>query len=271
MSLSSILRLAQRPLQAWRRLQRPLLTLHLTTALRRPQAWRRPLSLHLTTALRRPQAWHHPLSWRLSQARRSHRPWLRFGAAAVLGLSVALSGCQSVPTGAMVTDAVFWQGMQDKLKAIKAITLSGRANVVHEDLRFSANYYYQGRSSHDYELRLTSSIGSELARLKVTAEGAQLFAEGRFFAAPSASELFAQVTPLELPLDNFHELILGIAAGDSLFNETGILVSTRVPNFEITYRNYQTVEDLSLPREIEIVGVNTRILLFTRTIQKLER
>ena len=196
---------------------------------------------------------------------------LRFLGAAALGLAVALAGCQSVPTGAMVTDAVFWQGMQDKLKAVKAVALSGRANVVHEDLRFSANYYYQGSSSHDYELRLTSSIGSELARLKVTPEGAQLFANGVFFQDRSASALFAQVTPLELPLDNFHELIMGIAGTNSQFNSQGILFRTDVPNFEVTYRNYQTAEDLALPSEIEVVGANTRILLFTRSIQKLER
>lgn len=196
---------------------------------------------------------------------------LHFLGAAALGLTVALTGCQTVPTGAMVTDAVFWQGMQDKLKAVKAVALSGRANVVHEDLRFSANYYYQGSSSHNYELRLTSSIGSELARLKVTPEGAQLFANGVFFQDRSASALFAQVTPLELPLDNFHELIMGIAGTNSQFNSQGILFRTDVPNFMVTYRNYQTAEDLALPSEIEVVGANTRILLFTRSIQKLER
>ena len=193
-----------------------------------------------------------------------------FGAA-LLGLMVGLSGCQSVPTGAMVRDAAFWQGRQDKLKAVKYLALTGRANVVHEDLRFSANYAYQGSSSHDYSLRLTSSIGTELASLKVTPQGAQLLAEGRLYEAPSAEELFAQVTPLKLPLDSFHELILGIAESSSLFNPEGILVQTQVPNFVINYRNYQTVDDLAVPSEIELLGPGTRILLFTRNIQSLER
>ena len=194
------------------------------------------------------------------------------GLSVALGLSSLMSGCQSIPTSAMVTDAAFWQGMQAKLKAVKAVSLFGRANIVHEDLRFSANYLYQGSDSRNYTLRLTSSLGSELAYLKVTPEAAQLLAQGKLFTAPSPQELFAQVVSMQLPLDEFHQRIMGIAPNaQSQFNEAGILVSSQVPGFVITYRNYQTVEDLALPSEIEIVGPNTRILLFTRTIQSLER
>lgn len=192
-----------------------------------------------------------------------------------LALALALSGCQSIPTTEMVQDAAFWHGMQAKLKTIQEVSLLGRANIVHEDLRFSANYQYQGSSSHHYSLNLTTSLGEKLFSLRVEPGFAQLMTQGRTFAADNPQELFAQVAKMELPLNSFHELIMGMALpeteGLSLFNDAGILAQSQVPNFIITYRGYQTVEDLALPSEIEITGPATRILLFNRTIQSLER
>lgn len=192
-------------------------------------------------------------------------------AAAMVATPLFLSACQNLESTSMTTDASFWQGMQDKLKSISQIGLSGRVKFSSPSQRFSANFQYSGSSVSEYTLKLTSSIGTEIATIEVTPTMANLRAGGRTLSAPDPETLLTQATDMQLPLRDFHNLLLGIAPNDySTFSQDGILLQSQVPGFVVEYRNYMTVQNIALPSEIEVTGYNMHIMINPRTVQKLE-
>lgn len=189
-----------------------------------------------------------------------------------LALAVPLSGCQSTQTSLPPTAAPgFWQNMQGRVQAIKDITLTGRVLINHQRERFASNFYYQGYDAEHYELRLASSLGKEIARIKVAPGKATLFSSGHLYEATSASELAAKHLGMPLPLDDFHKLILGIAPNDkSLFNDFGILLQSQVDNLVINYNDYTSVQNVALPSEIQVLGPDLELKITTRDIRDIE-
>lgn len=186
------------------------------------------------------------------------------------GMVIGLNGCQSLETGDMVADAAFWQNMQNKLKNIASIKLKGRLSVAYTDTRFSATFRYEGSAADNYSLLLTSSFGTELAYFEVRPDHALLRAESRTITGSNAEEALAQITDMQLPLNELHALILGIAPNNaSVFTPQGILYSSTVPGFNIIYRDYQTLGNLALPKEVEVNGTNTHIIITSRSIEEL--
>ncbi len=192
-------------------------------------------------------------------------------AAAMAATPILLSACQNLESTSMTTDAAFWQGMQDKLKSLSQISMSGRVKFSSPAQRFSANFQYTGASSSEYTLKLTSSVGTEIATIEVTPSVSNLRTGGRTISAEDPETLFAQATDMQLPLREFHNLLVGIAPNSySSFSPEGILLQTQVPGFVIEYRNYMTVQNIALPSEIEVTGYNMHIMINPRTVQKLE-
>ena len=98
-----------------------------------------------------------------------------------------------------------------------------------------------------------------------------LTAAGRTISSPDAETLFATATELNLPLKEFHSLLIGIAPNEySQFTPEGILMQSQVPGFIINYRNYMTVEKVALPGEIEVIGNNMHMMITPRNVQKIE-
>lgn len=189
--------------------------------------------------------------------------------ASALALSLGLVGCQSTtPTPAPTAAPGFWQNMQGRLQTIKDITLTGRAIISYQRDRMSCNFYYHGQDAQNYELRLASSIGNEIARIKVSPDKASLFSSGHLYEARSASELAATHLGMPLPLDDFHKLIMGIAPNEqSLFNNFGILLQSKVDDLVINYNDYQSYQNTALPKEIEVLGPQLELKLSIRDIR----
>ena len=192
------------------------------------------------------------------------------------GSSALLSGCQSsVPTGEFIADATFWNGMQERLQSINLVRMTGSVAVIHAGGRFSGQFMFQGQGHNNYQLHLSNSFGVTLAKLNVTPQESTLSTPTQSYTASSPEALFTKVTDLSLPLDNFYELMLGLVPAGypnaSLFNQQGILVSTTINPYYVSYRDYHSLTDLALPKEMEVTGPNTSIIIKVREIQQLER
>lgn len=187
--------------------------------------------------------------------------------------TIGLNGCSSVaPSDGSMMSSSQWQGMQERLKGIKSVSLSGRVAVKYAKERFSANFLYQGSSAENFTLRLSSSIGVQLAALQVTPQKAILKSSDQEYVADNAQELFAKVTNMNLPLNDFHKLILGIAPNNkSTFNSDGSLEQSIVPDFVINYRGFSTHGDLAIPNNIQVLGPDLEMVILSRKVQKLER
>ena len=77
---------------------------------------------------------------------------------------------------------------------------------------------------------------------------------------------------IPLPLDDFQSIIIGKALPSSTFTSNGILRSTTLPDFQIFYNDYLSLPEsqLSLPKEIEVLGPSLRLVVKTRAVEKLE-
>lgn len=193
-------------------------------------------------------------------------------ASAVLGFGViALNGCESTLSSTSIPkEAQYWYGMQSLLNRVEHIKLSGRANFAHGSDRFGTTFVYDGSASNNYTLDLRSSIGTRIAYLVVTPYEASLQADNHEFKAPTASELFKQTLDMDLPLDHFHEILLGIALERSKFNENAILYESNTGNFKIIYRDFKSYGQIALPSDIEITGPNLRLIILPRAVQNLQ-
>lgn len=186
-------------------------------------------------------------------------------------LCLGLNGCQSTTElGPITIQENFWANMQSRLKTIDSVTLTGNVKLTYNYDRISTNFRYQGQDINNYELRLVSGLGKELARIKVKDGKASLFSSGHLYEADSAKELVAQYMSLPLPLDEFHDLILGIAPnGMSNFNDFGVLLQSQVDDFTINYRDYYTYQNVAFPKEIEVLGPNLNAIINTREVKEL--
>lgn len=188
-------------------------------------------------------------------------------------LSFGLAGCQTaLESGPLITDASYWQSMQERLKTVSSVRLRGTVNISYQAERYSTNYVYQSSAPGSYSLQLVTSFGNKLADLKVTPTEAVLIADNHTFTAESAQELFAQVVKIPLPLDHFQSIILGQALETSAFTSSGILYKSFVPNFEITYLDYLSLPEsqISLPKEIDVVGPELHLIIKTRAVEELK-
>lgn len=188
-------------------------------------------------------------------------------------LSFSLSGCQtSLESGPLIIDQAYWQGMQERLKTISSVRLRGSVNISYQRERYSTNFVYESSAQDSYSLKLITSFGNELADLKVTPGEAVLIADNHTFTAPSAQELFAQVVKIPLPLDAFESIILGKALPGSTFTSNGILRTSTVPNFNISYQDYLSLpgSQISLPKEIDVVGPQLHLIIKTRSVEQLQ-
>ena len=188
-------------------------------------------------------------------------------------LCFSLTGCQTpVQSGPLITDSNYWQGMQERLQDIKNLQLTGRVSLAYQSTRMSANFHYTTSGPQNYDLLLTTSMGITIAHLTVSPSGATLQADNKTFTADSAQELFAQTVGIPLPLNDFQDIIIGRALEQSAFTPEGILYTSVVPNFQITYRNYMSLptQHISLPNEIEVTGPELRLRVLTREVQHIE-
>ena len=97
----------------------------------------------------------------------------KFLTAAAAATALFLTGCQTALEPAAISGSPeYWQQMQQKLAQVQTYNLSVRLGVSGET-RFSANFNLQG-TGDTYTLVLTSSLGSELAKLTVKPGEARL-------------------------------------------------------------------------------------------------
>lgn len=188
-------------------------------------------------------------------------------------LPLSFTGCQNaIESGPLIYDQAYWQGMQERLQQISSVQLRGNVSVSYKSDNFSTNFIYSSDAPNNYQLHLINSFGASIADINVTPEKSTLLADQREFTAATPQELFTQALNMPLPLNDFTSIILGLALPSSTFTPQGILHTTTLPDFNITYNDYLSLTDsqISLPSEIEVTGPDLHLLVKTRAVQKLQ-
>ncbi len=192
-----------------------------------------------------------------------------------LMMALPLSGCQTaVQSGPLITDQSYWQGMQERLKTVSKVQLIGRTNIVHKSERYSANFMYTAQSPDTFSFKLSNSLGATLFELIVRPEQSCLILENSQYYAATAEELLVKMLGMDLPVSQLHQLILGMETktGTSTYVQGGMLYTTAIENYTVTYRNYLSLPEhnISIPNDIEISGPDTNLIIKTRSVLNIE-
>lgn len=188
-------------------------------------------------------------------------------------LPLSFTACQNaIESGPLIYDQSYWQGMQERLQQISSIQLRGNVKVSYKTDTFSTNFVYTSDAPNNYQLLLVNYFGSTIADINVTPEKSTLLADQREFTAATPQDLFTQALNMPLPLNDFTSIILGLALSSSTFTPQGILYTTTLNEFNITYNNFLSLTEsqISLPSEIEITGPDLHLLVKTRAVQNLQ-
>ena len=133
---------------------------------------------------------------------------------------------------------------------LQSFTLNGRISVKHNEGRTTSSVNWVHRSGED-EILLLSPLGQTMARIVRDADGVELEAKDKYYAAEDAGELTQQVLGWRLPLDGLQYWVLALPVPESkvsIENDANGRVSViKQDGWEIRYTRYAAETPDSLP------------------------
>ncbi|MFT6925997.1 MAG: outer membrane lipoprotein LolB [Psychromonas sp.] len=174
-----------------------------------------------------------------------------------LSLILMLAGCAQIPTPPP-TETADWSAHQQQLDELTDWSLSGKVAIITPEERHSLNIYWQ-QSGDDFHITLSSFLGSTILDINKTALGTRIIDDkGKVYFGKNAQTLITQLSGIELPVDVLQQWIKGNPSGAVYqLNENNQLVSltgqdNQDDNWSIDYNNYKTVQQTSLPHQLQL-------------------
>lgn len=174
-----------------------------------------------------------------------------------LFFTLMLAGCAQIPTPPP-TETADWVTHQQQLNELTDWSLSGKVAIITPEKRHSLNIYWQ-QTGENFHITLTSFLGSTILDVKKTAVGTRIIDDqGEIYFGKDAQTLITQLSGIELPVDVLQQWIKGNPSGAVYqLNENNQLVSLtgqdkKNDNWSIDYKNYKTVQETSLPHQLQL-------------------
>jgi outer membrane lipoprotein LolB len=154
--------------------------------------------------------------------------------------------------------------------------INGRLAFKSPQEKFSANLFWQ-QSDQTYQLKLSSMFGTSLLSMLGDEQSVELEADDKLYQDTDASHLIWRITGWDIPISQFPRWIKGQSRlkDQAIFSQQG-WVSQLMPRcaacegWQIVYADYQLVEGLWLPHQIELThsGLHNQILIRVNTWKK---
>lgn len=159
---------------------------------------------------------------------------------------------------------------QQQLSHLQHFSISGKLAFISTKKRQSANFHWL-QNNENYQLKLTSFIGTQILQLQRTAEQAELEIDGNYHQDNNAQALIARLTGWILPLDNSANWLKGdITPTEQTRDQFGRLLDARWQSpsgevWQISYANYIALQGVWLPQSITLTqqGVKIKIKIST--------
>lgn len=187
-----------------------------------------------------------------------------------LFFTLMLVGCAQIPTPPPAETAD-WAAHQQQLEQLTDWSLSGKVAIITPEKRHSLNIYWQ-QSGDNFQITLTSFLGTTILDVKKTALGTQIIDDqGKKYFGKNAQTLITQLSGIELPIDVLQQWIKGNPSGAVYqLNENNQLVNltgqdNKNANWSIDYNNYKTVQKTSLPHQLQLRRQDLLIKFAIRT------
>jgi outer membrane lipoprotein LolB len=147
--------------------------------------------------------------------------------------------------------------------------INGRMAFKSPQEKFSANLFWQ-QIDDTYQLKLSSMFGTSLLAMQGDRQSVELEADDQHYQDTDASHLIWRITGWAIPVSHFPRWIKGqIRPEDQArYSEQGWL-SQLIPGciacdgWQIDYTNYQLVDNIWLPHQVELThqALNNQIVI----------
>ncbi|WP_407659195.1 lipoprotein insertase outer membrane protein LolB [Methylobacillus arboreus] len=174
----------------------------------------------------------------------------------LLGATLALAGCASLPPAVSPSTAEVHQQHLTSLAGIDSFGLKGRIGMQTEAKGFSGSTQWQHSQAQD-DISLFSPLGSQVASINRTADGVSLVtSDNKRYEAADAETLTEQNLGWRLPMSGLSDWVLGRpnqhAIEAAQWDEAGRLIKLKQDGWDIEYGQYITTSAYQLPTRITL-------------------
>ncbi len=190
----------------------------------------------------------------------------------LLLLPLLLIGCQNTQPKNQLPAQQQWQLRQQDLKQITAFQANGTLAYFSHNGRNYVRFLINQRASDDYQIKLTSPIGTTLLSLTSVADRVELIdKDGKQYVDNNVENLMKRLSNVNIPLNSLHSWLIGLSEDsnqDKLDNAGRLASTTFMQNDNkwdlkiLSYmtRNYQN-KKIDLPATIELTHDDERVRL----------
>lgn len=181
----------------------------------------------------------------------------------VIILSLFIVACQSTKSQNVASIEQQWQAHQQNLQQISAFQVKGSIAHMSDKSRNYGRFLITQQSTDNYEVKLTTPVGTNILTLKSGPNYAQLIDKnGGSYQDINVENLMKKISNVNIPLNSLHNWLKGFSDNinaDKLDN-SGRLISTtfmqgnnkwtlKIPSYKTyTYQN----KKIDLPATIEL-------------------
>ncbi|QUM77985.1 outer membrane lipoprotein LolB [Moritella sp. 24] len=186
----------------------------------------------------------------------------------ILIVSVLLSACSTTtqyqaPTG---SPEQLWQQHQLQLQKIKTWQLQGQIAFISPDSRHSATLNWQ-QYTNDFNINLTGPFGIHVLTIKRSDNISTLILDDDSqYQSNNTQALINQLSPIPIPVSELRSWILGDPLTDDITLDSfgRVTKATHPQGWTLRYTKYQRIDNMWLPKNIEIKNDDMRIKISTR-------
>ncbi|HFE38921.1 MAG TPA: outer membrane lipoprotein LolB [Gammaproteobacteria bacterium] len=147
-----------------------------------------------------------------------------------------------------------WIKHKSELDSIKHWQLQGRFSAQNETESWHGSIQWS-QDQNQFAIHISGPLNSGSFSLHGNARSATLeLAKDKIFQAPDPELLLETYTNLRLPVKNLRYWVIGLPSPDSdtrsTLNKNGLLGHLSQKNWEISFKNYQKINNLRLPNKI---------------------
>ncbi|OCG17968.1 MULTISPECIES: lipoprotein insertase outer membrane protein LolB [unclassified Gilliamella] len=182
----------------------------------------------------------------------------------IVMLSLFITACQATKSQSTASIEQQWQVHQQNLKQINAFQVKGSIAYISDKSRSYGRFLITQQSTDNYQVKLTTPVGTNILTLKAEPNSAQLIdRHGGSYQDANVENLMKKISNVNIPLNSLHNWLKGFS--DNIYTDKldnfGRLVSTvfmqnnnkwtlKIPSYATyTYKN----QKIDLPATIELM------------------
>ncbi|WP_392562445.1 lipoprotein insertase outer membrane protein LolB [Orbus sturtevantii] len=162
------------------------------------------------------------------------------------------------------------QNHQHALSTLVAYQATGSMSYITSSSKYYGRFFINQFSDNQYQLKLTTPVGSPIFSLTVTPYLAELTdRDGKKYTDENVERLMAKLTGMDIPFKSLHNWFKGLSnnLNQDKWDAQGRLATTTLSqdnqNWLLTISKYTTYrlanKNIDLPARIEMVNKNNRL------------